>query len=121
MSTKKTLVIGASENPVRYSNIAINRLKGKGHEVLALGLKAGNVAGVPIQTGQPEIEDLDTVTLYVGSDKQQDLIEYVIGLHPERVIFNPGTENTYFEERLMEAGIEVTEACTLVLLSTGQY
>lgn len=121
MSSKKTLVIGASENTLRYSNIAIHRLIEKGHEVLAVGLKPGSVSGIPIVTGQPDFDNVDTVSLYVGPKNQENLIEYVVSLQPNRVIFNPGTENTYFEERLMEEGVEVLEACTLVMLSTGQF
>ena len=76
---------------------------------------------MPIKTGKPDIEGVDTVTLYVGTNRQEDLIDYVVGLKPRRVIFNPGTENPAFEKRLQEAGIQPEEACTLVLLSTGQY
>lgn len=118
---KKTLVIGASTNPERYSYLAINSLKKHGHEVVAIGLKEGDVNGVKIQTGQPPFEWIDTVTLYVNISHQEAYYDYVLGLHPRRIIFNPGTENFDFEERATEAGIEALEACTLVMLSTGQF
>lgn len=118
---KKTLVIGASTNPERYSYLAINSLKKHGHEVVAIGLKEGDVNGVKIQTGQPPFEGIDTVTMYVNISHQEAYYDYVLGLHPKRIIFNPGTENFDFEERATEAGIEALEACTLVMLSTGQF
>lgn len=118
---RKTLVIGASENPQRYSFLAINSLKNHKHEVEAIGLKAGNVDGVPIQTGKPQLEGIDTVTLYVGPAHQPEMYDYIIGLKPKRVIFNPGTENPEFEQLLAQNQIETEEACTLVLLSINQY
>ncbi|MCB0699527.1 MAG: CoA-binding protein [Chitinophagales bacterium] len=118
---KKTLVLGASENPSRYSNIAINRLAGYKHPVVAIGRRAGNVAGVNIETNTPQWEGIDTVTLYLNPRNQEPYYDYILSLKPKRVIFNPGTENDAFEERLREQGIVAQEACTLVLLSTGQY
>jgi len=117
----KTLVIGASERTTRYSNLAIRMLRDHGYEVEAVGLREGIVWDVPIQTGKPPLDDVDTVTLYVGTNRQDDLVDYVVGLKPRRVIFNPGTENPDFEKKLQAAGIETEEACTLVLLSTGQF
>lgn len=118
---RKTLVIGASENPQRYSFLAMNSLKNHGHEVEAVGLKQGIVAGIPIQTGKPELAGIDTVTLYVGPQNQPELYEYIVGLKPKRVIFNPGTENPEFEQLLAKNKIETEQACTLVLLNTDQY
>lgn len=116
-----TLVIGASENPQRYSNMAIRRLRSNKIPVHALGLKKGKVEDVEIQTGHPDFSDIDTVTLYVGPQHQQEILEYVRSLKPRRVIFNPGTESSYFEDRLRNDGVEVLEACTLVMLGTHQY
>ncbi len=118
---KKTLVIGASTNPERYSYLAINSLKKHGHEVVAIGLKEGEVNGVKIQTDHPPFTNVDTVTLYVNISHQKEYYDYVLGLNPKRIIFNPGAENFDFMERAQAAGIEALEACTLVLLSTGQY
>lgn len=118
---KKTLVIGASENPERYSNKAIRALLTHNYEVVALGLKQGSVQGVEFHTEKEAFEDVDTVTLYVGPQNQPGYYEYIIGLKPRRVIFNPGTENTEFIAKLKSAGIYPEIACTLVLLSTGQY
>jgi len=120
---KSTLVIGASLNPSRYSNLAINRLVDSGHEVHAFGLKPGEVAGVPIITDQEavQIPDLDTITLYVGPSRQGNLYDWVVSLAPKRVIFNPGTENPEFYEHLKKHEIEPVMACTLVMLSTTQY
>ena len=118
---KKTLVLGATPNPDRYANIASNKLVRYGHEIVNVGIKTGTVAGVPIE--KPEIihPDIDTITLYVGPHNQPALYDYILKTKPKRVVFNPGTENDELEEKLKENGIETEEACTLVLLSTGQY
>ena len=119
--SKKTMVIGASTNEERYANIAIKRLVFFKHEVKALGLKEGVVAGITIQTTFEDYDDIDTVTLYVGPKNQAAYYDYIVGLSPKRVIFNPGTENEAFYEILKTHGIPYFEYCTLVLLSTGQY
>ncbi|WGK65101.1 CoA-binding protein [Croceiramulus getboli] len=121
MRTKKTMVIGASLKPERYSNIAIKRLKQQEHEIIALGLRSGEVAGIPITTDRPQIDQLDTITLYLNPKRQEEYEAYILGLKPKRVIFNPGTENPAFARKLESAGIQTEQACTLVLLSTGQY
>jgi predicted CoA-binding protein len=118
---KKTLVIGASENPGRYSYKAINALVSHRHEVVAIGLRNGEVAGIPFDSEKKAFENIDTVTLYVGPQNQPEYYSYLIGLKPNRVIFNPGTENHEFIEQLKAAGIYPEIACTLVLLATGQY
>lgn len=118
---KATLVLGASENPQRYANMAIRRLRQHDQPVYAVGLRTGRVEDVPIQTGTPPFSDVDTVTLYIGPSHQSEIIAYVLRLHPRRVIFNPGTENPVFQEKLSHAGIAFEEACTLVMLGTGQY
>ncbi|WP_100612047.1 CoA-binding protein [Confluentibacter lentus] len=118
---KKTLVIGASLNPSRYSNFVIQKLKSHGHEVVAIGKKPGEIAGVNIDTEQLLYKDLDTVTLYLNPINQKQFYDYIISLKPNRVIFNPGTENTEFYEILNENKIPYEIACSLVLLSTNQY
>lgn len=118
---KKTLVIGASENPERYSNKAIHSLLHHGHEVVAIGLKPGAVEVVRFDAEKKAYKDVDTVTLYVGPKNQPEYYDYIIGLKPRRVIFNPGTENPEFIEKLKAAGIHPEVACSLVLLSTGQF
>lgn len=118
---KKTLVIGASENTARYSNRAIRMLVHEKIPVVAVGLREGEVLGIKIQTGFPDVKDVDTVTLYVGPQNQHVYYDYILGLKPKRVIFNPGTENPGFQNRLTKAGIEPLEACTLIMLSIGNY
>lgn len=117
----KTLVLGASTNPERYANRAIHRLVSAGHEVVAVGLRAGNVAGIEIKTGQPMFENIDTITLYVGPANQSVFYNYILSLKPRRVIFNPGAENPELIELLEKNNIEAEIACTLVLLGTGNY
>lgn len=119
--SKKTLVIGASLKPERYSNKAIRRLVSYHHEVLALGFRDGEVAGVKINTAILQYKDVDTVTLYVNPKRQEAFYYYIIALAPKRVLFNPGTENPKFYALLKKHNIAFEEACTLVLLSTNQY
>ncbi len=118
---KKTLVIGASTNPARYSNMAIKTLLKHGHEVIALAKREGQVESVKILTKFPENELIHTVTMYVGEQHQPEYYQPVLDLQPERVIFNPGTENYEFIELLESKGIETIEGCTLVMLGTGQF
>ncbi len=120
MAAKKTLVLGASTNPSRYSNIAINRLAAYKHPVVAVGRREGKVGNVEIVTGQPN-EEVDTVTLYLNPTNQKQYYDYILGLQPKRIIFNPGTENYELEKMAREKGIDTVEACTLVMLGTGQY
>jgi uncharacterized protein len=119
--SKSTLVIGASTNATRYSFLAINRLREHGHPVYALGLRAGRVGDVDIFTEHKFFSDIHTVTLYVGPNHQDNIRDYVIGLNPSRVIFNPGTEDDFFQSLLRKANIPFEEACTLVMLGTDQY
>ncbi len=118
---KKTVVLGASENPARYSFEAVTRLRKYGHEVIAVGRKAAVVAGVQIETVPPAVHAIDTVTLYLNPTAQKPYYDYIVGLKPQRIIFNPGTENDELEAIAQQNGIETIEACTLVMLSTGQY
>ena len=118
---KKTLVLGATTNPARYANIAINRLRRNQVPTVAIGLRKGKVADVNIETEKLPFEDIHTVTLYLGPPRQEEYYDYILSLKPERVIFNPGTENPEFYRLLQEHNIEVEVACTLILLSTQQY
>ncbi|WP_353779241.1 CoA-binding protein [Winogradskyella sp. 3972H.M.0a.05] len=118
---KKTLLLGASENPSRYSNIAIRRLINSNIDVVAIGNRKGEVEGVIIETDLKHFQDIDTVTLYLNPQRQKQYYDYVLSLSPNRVIFNPGTENMEFVKLLHDNNIDVEVACTLVLLSTNQY
>ncbi len=118
---KKTIVLGASPNPERYAYRAVERLTAHGHEAVPVGPKSGEIAGIAIQSGEPAVEEVDTVTLYIGEARQPEYYDYILGLKPRRVIFNPGAENPAFARLLREHDIESEEACTLVLLATGQY
>ena len=119
--SKKTVVIGASDNLDRASNQAVTRLQNKGHEVIPIGIKDGEINGLKIIKEKPIVADVDTVSLYVGPKNQPEWYDYIISLKPKRVVFNPGTENPEFEELLQKNNIEATEACTLVMLSIGNY
>lgn len=116
-----TVVIGVSENPSRYANMAVRSLMRHNLPVVAVGLKAGEVDGVKIYGGKPHFEDVDTITLYVGPRNQPAWYDYIISLRPRRIILNPGTEDEALEELCIKNGIQVVEACTLVMLSVGNY
>lgn len=118
---KITVVLGASTNPSRYSNLAIKRLVQHGHQVLPIGIREGEVEGVKIVTGTPTVKDVDTITLYLNPERQKLYYDYVVSLHPKRIIFNPGAENPELEKLAIVHGIEPVDACTLVMLSTGQF
>jgi uncharacterized protein len=117
----KTLVLGASESPSRYSNLAIKKLLSKGQAVVAIGKVPGNVQGVDIVTRPVETDEVDTVTLYLNPLHQKPYYDYILSLKPRRIIFNPGTENRELEDLANQNGIIPLEACTLVMLGTGQY
>lgn len=121
MADKKTLVLGATPDESRYANLASNRLVNKGHTIINVGIKTGTVAGVAIEKPGTIHHDVDTVTLYIGPQNQPSLYNYILETHPKRIIFNPGTENAELKRMAKEQGIETLNACTLVLLSTGQY
>ncbi|MFN8237902.1 MAG: CoA-binding protein [Chitinophagales bacterium] len=119
--SKKTVVIGTSPKVDRYSNRAVRMLKRNGHEVIALGFENARIDDVIIQTDWGLYDDVDTVSLYLNPHKQRAYYEYILSLHPKRIIFNPGTENDELEQLAVKNNIIPLEACTLVMLSTGQY
>lgn len=121
MESKITLVMGASVNPQRYSNMAIIKLLKNGYEVVGVGKKEGAVNGIPIYIGKPQLSNIDTITMYLGADNQVEYYDYILALKPRRIIFNPGAENYELAQLAKNKGIEVVEACTLVLLSIGNY
>ena len=118
---KKTLVLGASDNPSRYSCLAIQRLRGLGHPVVAVGRKDAAVSDVDIVKDKQTFDNVDTVTLYLNPANQPEYYDYILSLNPKRIIFNPGTENEELEDLARQNNIQTMEACTLVLLTTGQY
>ncbi len=119
--TKKTLVLGASDNPERYSYLAVNRLRSKGYPLIAIGRKVTKVGDVAVRTTKEPISGVDTVTLYLNPANQKEYYDYILSLHPRRLIFNPGAENPELAGLAQAKGIQTMEACTLVLLSTGQF
>lgn len=121
MIEKKTLVLGASDNPSRYSYLAIQRLRKHNHPVVAIGRKDTRVNDVTIHKQKQNVENVDTVTLYLNPKHQVEYYDYILSLKPARIIFNPGTENFELESLAEKNGIETLQACTLVMLSTNQY
>jgi uncharacterized protein len=121
MTGKKTVVLGASENPSRYSYLAVRRLAAHHHPVVAIGRKKGRIGDINISTEQQPVDDVDTITLYLNPTNQKPYYDFILSLQPRRIIFNPGTENDELYELARQKGIKTQEACTLVMLSTGQY
>lgn len=118
---KKTLVLGASTNPDRYSYKAAIQLSKKGHEVLPIGIKKGEIAGIKIENDTPQYEGIDTVTLYLNPENQKPYYDYIFSLKPKRIIFNPGTENFELIRLAKEKGIGTEIGCTLVMLAIDNY
>ncbi|MEO6722772.1 MAG: CoA-binding protein [Ferruginibacter sp.] len=118
---KKTLVIGASENPGRYSHLAVRSLNAHQHPVVAIGLRKGKIGTTEIETEKKAFKDVDTVTLYLNPLRQKEYYDYILSLNPKRIIFNPGTENDELAAMAEQKNIQPVEACTLVMLSTAQY
>jgi uncharacterized protein len=118
---KKTVVLGASENVERYSNMAVKKLLLYNHPVIAVGKKAGSIGNVPVVEDLLPAVDVDTITLYLSAENQKKFYEKIIALKPKRIIFNPGAENDELEHLATIAGIKTLNACTLVMLSTNQY
>jgi len=120
---KKTVIIGATPNKARYAYLAARMLKEYNHEIVPVGIKDGEVFGHEILDifSKPKIDDVDTVTLYIGPHRQPEHMDYILGLKPKRIIFNPGTENDEFIRRAEDQGIEALEACTLVMLRSQQF
>lgn len=118
---KTTVVIGASPDTERTSYQAVQRLTSMGMPVVAVGLREGEIGSVKIQTGKPVINNVDTVSLYVGPKNQKGWYDYIISMKPERLILNPGAENPELEKLAAENNIVVLNACTLVMLSVGTF
>jgi predicted CoA-binding protein len=118
---KKVVVLGASPNPDRFSYKAVKRLARRNYPVVAIGKRAGFIEEIPIITGQPPIDQVHTVTLYLAPYHQGEIFDYVLSLRPKRVIFNPGTESPEFQEWLESYNIEIVHDCTLVMLATGRF
>ncbi|MBE8721772.1 CoA-binding protein [Sphingobacterium pedocola] len=118
---KRTLILGATTNTTRYSYLVANKLVRKGHPIVNVGRKIGEVAGVAIEPAETIHTDIDTITMYVGPQNQAPYYDYILQTNPKRVIFNPGSENPDLQQKLEQAGIETIEGCTLVMLNTGQF
>lgn len=118
---KKTLVLGASANPSRYSHLALQRLQSHQHPVVAIGKNKGMVDNIVIETEKRPLKDVDTVTVYLNPLNQKEYYDYILSLKPQRIIFNPGAENEELAKLASDKGIMPVEACTLVMLATNQY
>lgn len=117
----KTLVIGASTNPQRFSYLAIKSLVKHKVDVVAVGLKEGEVEGVKILVNKPLLNDIHTISLYLNAERQKEYLDYFLSLNPKRIIFNPGTENGELIKLVREKKIKLVFDCTLVMLNNGSY
>jgi len=115
-------VIGASDNPERYSYKAVMLLKEKGHAVFPVHPKLQSLEGLPVYSSVKTIPaPIDTITLYVSAELSGKIGDELLNAAPRRIIFNPGAENPALEAKAREKGVETVEACTLVMLKTGQF
>ncbi len=117
----KTLVIGASPNPMRYAYKAVRALREHDIEVVAIGKRETTIEDVQVVTDKPRIDGLHTVTLYVGPQNQGSYVNYILSLKPKRIIFNPGTYNEDLITKAEQSGIACIKDCTLVMLATDSY
>ena len=120
---KKTVIIGATTDPSRYAYLAARMLTNYNNEIVPIGIKKGEVFGTKILNiyDRPAVPDVDTITLYIGPQRQPEWYDYILSLKPKRIIFNPGTENDTLEKLAEEKGIETVQGCTLVMLRSNQY
>jgi predicted CoA-binding protein len=118
---KKTLVLGASPNPIRFSHKAVKSLVRHGHDVVPIGIREGDIMWQKIIVGKPKMEDIHTITLYLNPENQKAYYDYIISLSPKRIIFNPGSENQELIELAIKNNIEVSIACTLIMLNSHKY
>ncbi len=118
---KKTLIIGASNNPERYAYKAAVQLMKHNHPIVPIGIKKGETNGVEIINEMVPVIDIDTITMYINPELQKSYYDYILSINPKRVIFNPGTENAELENLLKEKKIEYVEGCTLVMLASNLY
>ena len=118
---KKTLVLGASPNPLRFSHKMVKSLVRHQNEVVAVGFREGEISGIKILTGKPSLKDIHTISLFIGPKGQVSVYDYILSLHPRRIIFNPGTVNEELMKLARDKGIEVVTDCALVMLSSGKY
>ncbi len=119
---EKVVVLGASNKPERYAYKALVELTKHGHIVIPVNPALKEINGIKVINKLSDIkEKVDTVTLYVGPERLEAMIPEIIALKPKRIISNPGTESASMRSAAKNAGINYEEACTLVMLSTGQY
>lgn len=119
---QRVVVLGASDDPERYSNMAVNRLLENGHDVVPVHPTLERIGDLTVVSSLDEVEPpVDTLTVYVSPSVSSSLRDAIVGMAPGRVIFNPGAENPELESALADEGIPTLRACTLVLLSTGQF
>jgi predicted CoA-binding protein len=115
------VVLGASPNSERFSYKAVKRLISNNYQVVAIGKSNGFIGNIPIVTGQPALNDVHTVLMYLAPYHQGEIFDYVISLRPKRVIFNPGTESPEFEEWLTSYDIEIVHDCSLIMMAAGRF
>lgn len=119
---RRVVVLGASQKPERYSNMAINRLMEAGHEVIPIHPALERIGELKVLPSLAEVEgEVDTLTIYLSPRLSSEMADAIAAVRPGRVIFNPGTENAPLEAELNSRGIPTLHACSLVLLSTGQF
>lgn len=117
----KTLILGASLKPNRYSNLAILKFIENNYEAVGIGLEEGQIGQIKIHLGMPRFVNIHTITIYMNAQNQEAYYDYIVSLNPKRVIFNPGTYNLKLQDILMDHAIKFENACTLVLLGTQQF
>lgn len=120
---KKTVIIGSNRSPLKYPQQAASMLYDGQIDFVPMGVVNGEVLGKSILNiyDHPKVDNVHTITLYINPHKQKQWFDYMLSLAPKRIIFNPGTENQEFKSLAESKGIECLYACTLVMLSIGDF
>lgn len=123
MEDKKTVILGASPEQSRYAYVAARMMHEQDIPFVPVGIKTGEVFGNKILDlkEKPSIDDVDTITMYISAKNQQEWYDYILSLKPRRIVFNPGTQNSELSALAKENQIATVSACSLVMLSSGQY
>jgi len=119
--SKKVIVMGASLNPSRFANLAVNKLQQKGFEVLAFGKKSGYIGQVKVSDTLPNDNDIYAIVMYMNAQNQKPFEDYIVNTHPHFVFFNPGSYNAELIQKLEARKIKVIQDCTLIALNRDDF
>ncbi len=119
--SKKTIVLGASPDPLKRAHRVCTKLMEKGHDVLPVGIKEGVIGDQAIITSSENVCEVHTVVIFIRAARQEQWLDYILACKPKRIIFNPGSENDNLIRMALDNGIEVLHECTILMLSSNRF